>query len=378
MHYKSGELLTLDRSSHTGTALESVLDSIFDGVYIVDKTRTIIFWNQGAEEITGYMAEEVEGRKCFDSILDHIDENGNLLCKGKCPLLQTLTTGKHVREKIYPLHRSGKRFPVMTHVAPIRDSEGNIIAAIEVFRDITEHEEFRILQEKFRKIIKKYVSSRTFEEVMEQVYSNSNGEARIRDLTILYLDVVGFSSFSEMNPPEKIAEMLNNVFGICEVITKECHGDIDKFIGDAVMAVFVDANDAVTAARRILDALARMNQARHEHGEEPVLVRIGINSGNVIQGDIGTIERKDLTVIGDTVNTASRIQSIADPNTIIISEATHSRLRVPGAFRSEGTVAVKGKQKPVTIYRYHHELDARDTRDTRDVSRNGDMGSSQG
>lgn len=354
MHEKTGELFTLDRSSHAGTALESVLDSIFDGVYIVDPTRTIIFWNRGAEEITGYRAEEVEGRKCFDSILDHIDENGNLLCKGKCPLLKALASGEHVREKIYPLHKSGRRFPVMTHVAPIRDDDGQIIAAIEVFRDITEHEEFRILQEKFKKIIKRYVSTRTFEEVLEQVHLNRNGEARIRDLTILYLDVVGFSSFSEQNPPEKIAEMLNNVFGICEVITKECHGDIDKFIGDAMMAVFVDANDAVTAARRILDALARMNRARHEQGEDTVHVRIGINSGNVIQGDIGTIERKDLTVIGDTVNTASRIQSIAEPDTIIISEATHSRLKVPEMFLLEGNITVKGKKKPVTIYRYVH------------------------
>jgi PAS domain S-box-containing protein len=343
--------LSLDRRSNQGSALETVLDCIFDGVYIVDKKRQILFWNMGAEHITGYTAKEVEGRKCYDGILDHIDEHGNLLCKNRCPLVRTLHTGEHVREKIYPLHQSGRRFPVMTHVAPIRDQAGNIIAAIEVFRDITELEEFRILQEKFQSIIKKYVSTKTFEEVMEQVHSGSESRARMRDLTILYLDIVGFTTFSEQNPPEKVAEMLNNVFGICEVITKECHGDIDKFIGDAMMAVFIDANDAVYAANRILDALIRLNTIRRQDGDEPVLVRIGINSGDVIQGDIGTIERKDLTVIGDVVNTASRIQSFANPGSIVLSEATFSRLKDGSRFAYEGEITVKGRHNPVGIFR---------------------------
>lgn len=350
MHHNVNGLLALDRMSNQNSSLEVVLDCIFDGVYIVDKKRTILFWNKGAEEITGFTAEEVEGRKCFDGILDHIDEHGNLLCKNRCPLTQALQEGIHVREKIYPLHKSGKRFPVMTHVAPIRDEQGNIIAAIEVFRDITEHEEFRILQEKFQRIIKKYVSSKTFEEVMEQVHSGSESRALLRDLTILYLDIVGFTAYSEHNPPYKVADMLNNVFGICEVITKECHGDIDKFIGDAMMAVFVDANDAIVAAERILDALRRLNTMRVHEGEEEVCVRIGINSGDVIQGDIGTLERKDLTVIGDVVNTASRIQSLASPGTIVISEATYSRLKDPQHFVCRGEVTIKGRMRPVIIF----------------------------
>jgi PAS domain S-box-containing protein len=352
MQHMTNDLLSLDRVSNQGSALEVVLDCIFDGVYIVDTKRMIMFWNKGAEHITGFSAEEVEGRRCFDGILDHIDEHGNMLCKSRCPLLKTIQTGEHVREKIYPIHKSGKRFPVMTHVAPIRDEEGTIIAAIEVFRDITEQEEFRILQEKFQRIIKKYVSTKTFEDVMEQVLSGSEGRARLRDLTILYLDIVGFTTFSEHQPPHKVAEMLNNVFGICEVITKECHGDIDKFIGDAMMAVFVDANDAVAAAERILEALHRLNEMRTDDGEEQVCVRIGINSGDVIQGDIGTIERKDLTVIGDVVNTASRIQSLALPGSIVISEATFSRLKDFSKFTHGGESMIKGRKRSVTLFKY--------------------------
>jgi class 3 adenylate cyclase len=72
------------------------------------------------------------------------------------------------------------------------------------------------------------------EEVMDHVRGGAEGKARVRELSVLYLDVVGFTAFSERNSPEVVATMLNELFGVCEVITRECHGDIDKFIGDVV------------------------------------------------------------------------------------------------------------------------------------------------
>ena len=268
------------------------------------------FGNQGAEKITGYSAAEVTGRRCADNILNHIDADGNLLCRGGCPLLKAIRAGQEIEAKVYPLHKDGHRFPTLTHVAPIRDEKGKIVAGIEIFRDITIEEDFRHLQEKFNTLIKKYVSATTFEEVMTQAQAGTAVSSCMRDLTVLFLDIVGFTTFSETKSPEEVVTMLNEVFGVCEVITCKCHGDIDKFIGDCVMAVFIDANDAVDAACQILyGALVRMNVLRQERGQEPVHIRIGINSGHVIQGDVGSAERKDLTVIGDVVNAASRIQS---------------------------------------------------------------------
>jgi class 3 adenylate cyclase len=147
--------------------------------------------------------------------------------------------------------------------------------------------------------------------------------------------------------------MLNDVFGVCEAVITECHGDIDKFIGDAVMAVFVDANDAVRAAERILgQALPHLNAARAAEGREPIALRIGMSSGTVIQGDIGTVDRRDLTVIGDVVNIAARIQAATPPNSIAASEATVSRLRTPTAFRPAGEVPVRGKRHLVPLYQH--------------------------
>jgi PAS domain S-box-containing protein len=332
------------------SVLSTVLNTIFDGVYIVDKGRRIIFWNRAAEEITGYLAKDVVGRCCHDSMLNHIDENGTLLCFSACPLQRSIQTGESIRAKVYPAHCKGHRFPVYTHIGVLRDERGEIIAGIEVFRDISKEEEFRLLQEKFNSLIKKYVSTATMDEVMDHLQGGTEGKARVRELTVLYLDVVGFTSFSERNPPATVATMLNELFGVCEVITREYHGDIDKFIGDAIMAVFIDANDAVAAGTKVLAAVVRLNETRRARGLEGIRVRVGVNSGSVIQGEIGTSSRKDVTVIGDVVNTAARIESATEPMRMGISEATYARLQNSGQFHEAKTVQVKNRTLPVKIY----------------------------
>ncbi len=334
--------------------IEKYLDSIFDGVYIVDPDRNILFWNRGAEEMTGYSRAEVIGKSCKDDILNHIDENGKLLCTGSCPILKVFATAEPQRAKVYPLHRNGKRFPVETHISAIKDERGNVVASIEVFRDISDSENYRILQEKFQRLIQRYVSTATFEEVKQLATSNKSSETKMRELTILYMDVVGFTSYTEQYGAQEAISMLNELFGICDVITRETLGDIDKFVGDALMATFIDANDAVLAADRIMNsALPMLNQQRIENNKKPIQIRIGINSGQVLQGDIGTKDRSDLTVIGDVVNTASRIEKAADPGMIYISESTASRLsfEIYRQFEPAGSMQLRGKEAPLQLFR---------------------------
>ena len=347
------ENITIEELKKPGTILSMVLNCMFDGVYISDRDRRILFWNEGAHQITGYAAEEVLGRRCMDNILNHIDENGNLLCLTRCPLARAMETGENQAAKIYPLHKSGHRFPVLTHIAPIRDGEGNIIAGIEVFRDISREEEYRSLQERFNMIVRKYVSTITYAEMYAQVASGATTAVRKRDLTILYMDIVGFTPIAEQSEPESVVEMLNSFFGMCDVITREALGDIDKFMGDAIMAIFVDANDAVQAGRKILlGALPEFNRLRAEQGFAPIRIRAGINSGPLLQGEIGTTDRKDMTVIGDVVNTCNRIERLCEPDSIYISDATYSRLNEENsarfAFKQETTV--KGKDQPIRVF----------------------------
>jgi diguanylate cyclase (GGDEF)-like protein/PAS domain S-box-containing protein len=106
-------------------------------VYFVDKERCIQYWNQGAEHLTGYAASEVVGRHCFDNFLMHVDEKGCALCLKGCPLAITMVDGKRREVEIYLRHKLGHRVPVVARVAPITDSAGNIVGAVEVFSDVT-------------------------------------------------------------------------------------------------------------------------------------------------------------------------------------------------------------------------------------------------
>lgn len=336
--------------------LAMALNSLYDGVYVVNPQRQILFWNKAAEEMTGYSAQEVIGKSCKDDILNHIDENGVLLCRSYCPIVKSFSCNCSSSAKVYPKTKAGKRFPVETHISLVYDNKGKAVAAIEVFRDISHQEDYRIMQEKFNSIIRKYVSSTTYSDVLDRVQGDNTGaKPRILDLSILYMDVVDFTGFSEKNSPQAVVKLLNDLFGICDVITRECYGDIDKFIGDAIMATFNDANDAIHSAEKILQTgIPELNKQRIEHGEMPLSIRIGINSGLVMQGDIGTIDRKDLTVIGDAVNIAARVEKAAPSDKLLISEATLSRLSEENYakfeyYRSE---ELKGKSEDIKLFKY--------------------------
>ncbi len=112
-----------------------VLDGLSDAVYLVDRRRTIMFWNRECERITGYSAAEVVGRHCFDNILRHIDENGQHLCFGSCPLAHTMKDGTPRHVRVWLHHKEGHRLAVRVGVNAVHDREGKIIGAIETFAD---------------------------------------------------------------------------------------------------------------------------------------------------------------------------------------------------------------------------------------------------
>lgn len=118
-----------------GEFYRELLDNLYDGVYFVDKQRRILYWNRGAERLTGYTAEEVVGSYCYANILNHVDENGRPLCKTGCPLSTTIETSKPTSMRFFLRHKDRRRIAVDTHVLPMRNDQGEIIGAVEVFRD---------------------------------------------------------------------------------------------------------------------------------------------------------------------------------------------------------------------------------------------------
>jgi diguanylate cyclase (GGDEF)-like protein/PAS domain S-box-containing protein len=118
-----------------GSLRGRLLDSLYDGVYFADLDRKITYWNKGAERLTGYTSEEAVGRHCFDNFLMHMDDSGTLLCFAGCPLRRTIIDGEEREGQLFLLHKAGHRVPVSVRVAPIRDEQGAITGAVEVFSD---------------------------------------------------------------------------------------------------------------------------------------------------------------------------------------------------------------------------------------------------
>lgn len=114
---------------------EMLLENLFDGVYFVDLNNRILIWNKGAERITGYTKAEVIGSCCSQNILRHIDDTGNELCCGNCPLAATLHDGEAREEQVYLHHKLGHRVPVSVRISPVRDDTGAIVGGIEIFTE---------------------------------------------------------------------------------------------------------------------------------------------------------------------------------------------------------------------------------------------------
>lgn len=175
------------------------------------------------------------------------------------------------------------------------------------------------------------------------------------DATMLFSDVRGFTGLTERLPPLELAQLLREYLSEMTKALFEERGTLDKFMGDGLMAVFGvpvaqpdDPVRAVRCATRMLARLAGLN-ARLP-ADRRLVVRIGINTGRVVSGSFGTPERLEFTVLGDAVNVAARLESIAEPGTICVGEATWERTREEFAYRLLGERTVKGRTAPVRVY----------------------------
>jgi adenylate cyclase len=174
------------------------------------------------------------------------------------------------------------------------------------------------------------------------------------DATVVFIDICSFTSISENESPDTVVKLLNSYFDVMvkEIISQ--NGFIDKFIGDAIMAVFRGEHHLDRAIEACLALKAEIDRlpAVSEHVRYKPNVTIGINSGELVSGNIGsaTLRRLDYTVIGDVVNTAQRLQSAALPGQIVINEACYQKVKEYFHCRKVGEVSLKNKSNPTIIY----------------------------
>lgn len=129
---------TPEQASRDLLASADIVNHIADGVYVVDMNRRISLWNKAAERITGFTPKEVEGGCCADGLLTHTDVDGQSLCKGNCPLASTLADGEPRQAIVNLHHKSGHRIPVHVDISPVRNEQGQVIGAVETFRECSD------------------------------------------------------------------------------------------------------------------------------------------------------------------------------------------------------------------------------------------------
>ena len=174
------------------------------------------------------------------------------------------------------------------------------------------------------------------------------------EITVMFADIRSFTDFSENITSEDIFKFMNAYLSRMGPIIRKHNGFIDKYIGDSIMALFGDADEAVSAAVEMLVEIKKYNTVRSKRNRNPIKIGIGLNTGSLRLGTIGEKERIEGTAIGDAVNLASRIEGLTKPykTSLLISNKTYDRLkRVPTEYiRAIDRVAVKGKKEIVTIY----------------------------
>jgi len=203
-------------------------------------------------------------------------------------------------------------------------------------------------------ILKMYVDETVLNFMDTREFESSIMANETVEASVVFIDICSFTSISENESPDMVVKLLNSYFDVMVKEILEHGGFIDKFIGDAIMAVFrgehnLDrAIDACLSVRSEIDKLPAIS----EHVNYKPSVSIGINNGELVSGNIGSasLKRLDYTVIGDVVNTASRLESAAQPGQIVISEAAYETVKEHFKCEKVGEVKMKNKANPMVIY----------------------------
>jgi class 3 adenylate cyclase/CHASE3 domain sensor protein len=204
--------------------------------------------------------------------------------------------------------------------------------------------------------LKRYLSPQVAEAIVERSVDVSV-DSRRRNLTVFFSDIRGFTELSEKMEPEELTDMLNEYLSAMTEIVFEYGGTLDKYIGDAIMVFFGDpipyedhAQRAVNMALAMRSRLTELQEAWFAKGEETLTIGMGISTGYVTVGNIGSAARMDYTVLGNHVNAASRLAGQAAPGQILVTERTMLAVRSSVQAKEIGQVEIKGFQRPLRIY----------------------------
>ena len=322
---------------------ESILRSMSNGVVTLNAGNVVSKVNQSALRILQRPEGEVLGRRIGDVFGGPNSWVTNSLDK-------VLRTGRTDSTIDSDLVLDGRQAVSVNMTAvPLQDMRDERIGSMLIMEDITR-------EKRLRNTMSRYMSKAVMDELLED--GNAALRGVNREVSVLFSDIRGFTTMSERLGARETVAMLNDYFTDMVDVVFAHNGILDKYIGDMIMAVFGsvrsrqdDAANAVMVGSRMMMALRELNLRRVAAGQEPINIGIGISTGDVVAGSIGSPKRLEYTVIGDRVNLAERLQNANKyyGTGVLMCETTATRLRNPVRMRDLDLIRVRGMQVPVSL-----------------------------
>jgi class 3 adenylate cyclase len=269
-------------------------------------------------------------------------------------MLVAFRLGRRISQPVLAVRDALQRIAAGDFSVRVVEDRNDEIGQLQTFLNRTASELRK--RESIKELMGKYLSKQVADRIMESDGGAALADVR-KEITVLFADVRGFTSYSEKHDPEQVTKSLNEYFEVMVEVIAGHEGVLDKYIGDGLMVVFgspVPQPDhvarAVITALEMQAALQSLNLKRMQRGDEPIQIGIGINTGLAISGNLGAIQRMEFTVIGDTVNTAARLESRAEKGQILIGKATYEKAKELVDAEALGPITVKGKSEPVEVW----------------------------
>jgi len=331
---------------------ESMLESMSNGVISLDAEKKIVKTNSAFSHIIGQESDDLidsPAAEYFSGpnqwVMDAVDK--------------VMETGvENITMDTELVLASGAEVSINLTIVPLINVKNELIGSLLVMEDITS-------EKRLKGTMARYMTKEVADKLLESGEAALGGQAH--EATVFFSDIRSFTSISEKIGPQETVTMLNEYFTIMVDTIFRYQGILDKYIGDAIMAVFgapfstgEDPDRAVKAAIDMMVALKGFNEKRVAEAKDPINIGIGISTDEILSGNIGCLKRMDYTVIGDGVNLASRLEGANKfyGTNILISENTYKGLQGRFFSRKVDLIRVKGKTKPVGIYQildYHDE-----------------------
>jgi adenylate cyclase len=333
---------------------ESILKSLSNGVITLDRHLNIIKVNDAGERIIG-----MSGAEMLERPAEQVFGNRNAWVTRSLDYVRHVGSTDYHADTDFQLPDGGVAAVNLT-TAPLLEVEGQGTGYMLVLEDITR-------EKRVRNTMSRYVAKEVVDRLIASGEDFLQGHSYVA--TVLFSDIRRFTTLAESMSPQDTVTMLNDYFTRMVEVVFTHGGMLDKYIGDAIMAVFgtalsdsSDADNAVAVATEMIIALTRFNEQRREGGRESIDIGIGIATGEVLAGSLGSRRRLEYTVIGDNVNLAARLESANKHygTTVLVSGSTAEALKSRPVMRRLDLLQVKGKVHPTLVYELlaHHTAES--------------------